>query len=319
MALTYTEFQPTSQQDWLAKIDADLKGRTTSQQMYYEVEEGLSISPFQTDRPIGTTKPIIGGMTKSGMAFHSGDNTTLRENALSMLENGVQAISLVVDEHTDWEVLLSDIYLDMITLILKVEGNESKVQSDFAAYIDKHYSTKNTDIIIQAPSVWHGFKNIISTQKAEIAFISRLKNIKAALSERISNKNTGSLAIQISLKNDFLAQVSELRAIRILWSQLLSAQGMSHEPITVITDISSNDTNIDIHPLIAINYLLMSSYMGMSDICFGLPYDGEELSRLCLNVQNIFQEEAHLNKVMDPTAGSYFVENLTQKMLLKLQ
>jgi methylmalonyl-CoA mutase len=38
------------------------------------------------------------------------------------------------------------------------------------------------------------------------------------------------------------------------------------------------------------------------------------LSRVALNVSHILREESHLNKVADPTAGSYYMENLVQQV-----
>ena len=60
----------------------------------------------------------------------------------------------------------------------------------------------------------------------------------------------------------------------------------------------------------------MSSYLGMSDFSFGIPYDeDEEAARLCLNIQHIFNEESYLGDVSDPVAGSYIIEKLTEQML----
>ena len=75
-----------------------------------------------------------------------------------------------------------------------------------------------------------------------------------------------------------------------------------------------------IHPLIICNYLIMSSYLGMSDFSFGVSYgDDEEAARLCLNIQHIFKEESNLGYVSDPVAGSYIIEKLTEQMLLHLE
>jgi methylmalonyl-CoA mutase len=38
------------------------------------------------------------------------------------------------------------------------------------------------------------------------------------------------------------------------------------------------------------------------------------MSRVALNVSSILREEAYLGKVSDPTAGSYFLENLVDRL-----
>jgi methylmalonyl-CoA mutase N-terminal domain/subunit len=40
----------------------------------------------------------------------------------------------------------------------------------------------------------------------------------------------------------------------------------------------------------------------------------EEAARIALNTQNILHEEAHLDQVIDPLAGSYYLETLTNQM-----
>ena len=36
--------------------------------------------------------------------------------------------------------------------------------------------------------------------------------------------------------------------------------------------------------------------------------------RIALNIQNLMQLESYLNRVVDPAAGSYFIEGVTNKL-----
>jgi methylmalonyl-CoA mutase len=40
------------------------------------------------------------------------------------------------------------------------------------------------------------------------------------------------------------------------------------------------------------------------------------MARIARNVSNILREESHLNKVADPTAGSYAIDNMIDKLAI---
>ena len=57
-----------------------------------------------------------------------------------------------------------------------------------------------------------------------------------------------------------------------------------------------------------VDYLEVLPY----DFAFRVPNDFSR--RIARNVQNILKEEARFDKVVDPAAGSYYVEMLTEKI-----
>ena len=40
------EFKKVSREEWIAKANADLKGKINAEEVMYKVEEGISLSPF---------------------------------------------------------------------------------------------------------------------------------------------------------------------------------------------------------------------------------------------------------------------------------
>jgi methylmalonyl-CoA mutase len=65
----------------------------------------------------------------------------------------------------------------------------------------------------------------------------------------------------------------------------------------------------------------MSAVMGGCDALTVLAYDsvmGDQNSelgeRIARNVSILMREEAHLDKIVDPSAGSYYIENLTYQL-----
>ena len=149
-------------------------------------------------------------------------------------------------------------------------------------------------------------------------WINRMNDIKERYPDDVdivvnNIDNSKKLIVTIELKKDFLAQIAELRAFRIIWAN----HGNAEENLIII-GIVNGDTLIseEVHPLIVANYQMLSAYLGMSNFICG--YDTtqtEELVRLSLNIQHIFSEESRLTSVADPVAGSYIVEALTAQMV----
>jgi methylmalonyl-CoA mutase len=58
-------------------------------------------------------------------------------------------------------------------------------------------------------------------------------------------------------------------------------------------------------------------YVIPHDIAVGIP--GQMSKRMARNVSNILKEESYLDKVLDPVAGSYFIENMIAVLFQKVK
>lgn len=121
----------------------------------------------------------------------------------------------------------------------------------------------------------------------------------------------------------YFPEIAKFRAIRILWDQLMKAYGFENPPqLTVIAETSKiNKTLTDRHNnLIRTITESMSAVLGGVDQLMVHPYDvlestpGDFSRRIARNVQYILRDESHLDKVADPSAGAYYIENLTSSI-----
>ncbi len=132
----------------------------------------------------------------------------------------------------------------------------------------------------------------------------------------------GRLAFQFSIGPNYFLEIAGLRAVRLLWANILEAYGLKGDPACTmqIHAVTSewNQTLFDPH----VNMLrgtteAMAAVLGGVDSVSVTPYDhvlntSEKFSvRHARNTQIILKEEAYLDKVVDPAAGSYYIENLT--------
>ncbi len=120
--------------------------------------------------------------------------------------------------------------------------------------------------------------------------------------------------------NPITFELAKLRAIRILFAQLLKKHGGSEDTscfIHAITKLSKTEEK-DYTNMLRVTTRAMSAVLGGCDSLEVVPFDGEESDfslRIARNVQLILQGESYLDKIVDPAAGSYYVETLTTKIV----
>lgn len=123
----------------------------------------------------------------------------------------------------------------------------------------------------------------------------------------------------------YFMEIAKFRAARMLWANIVKAYGSGREccqkmKIHAVTS-EWNQTVYDAY----VNMLrgtteAMSAAIAGVDSLEVLPFDyafrkpGEFSNRIARNVQSVLKEESHFDKVVDPSAGSYFIENLTQSI-----
>jgi methylmalonyl-CoA mutase len=133
----------------------------------------------------------------------------------------------------------------------------------------------------------------------------------------------------ISVGTNYFGEIAKIRALKLLWRQILvEGYGMNEKDIPPISIhcITSSFYNSSLSPhtnLLRATTEAMSAIIGgcsaLSITAFDETYqESDEFSRrISRNISTILKEEAYLDKVLDPSAGSYFIENLTFKLAEK--
>jgi len=141
-----------------------------------------------------------------------------------------------------------------------------------------------------------------------------------------SDKIASKMQFTLSVGSNYFMEIAKLRAIRLLWTTLIEQYHPADENayrITLNTVASSwNKTLYDPY----VNMLrstteAMSAALGGADSIALKPFDvaykqeDEFSSRISRNTQIILKEESFFDKVVDPAAGSYYIENLTHSII----
>lgn len=121
----------------------------------------------------------------------------------------------------------------------------------------------------------------------------------------------------LATSNDFFITLAKLRVVRNLWYQVIRAYGVdSIDFDQIFVHARCNPLqNTRFEPRGALISNTTASIAAVCGGCDALTIFPEESGtgtseRIARNVSTILAGEAHMNKVADPFAGSYFVENL---------
>jgi methylmalonyl-CoA mutase len=119
-------------------------------------------------------------------------------------------------------------------------------------------------------------------------------------------------------------EIAKLRALRMLWSRAISAIGGNETSKRLTLHVRTSQWNKTVYD--PYNNLLRSTveaFAGVLGSCDSMqvgtfdevvrrPDDFSQ--RLARNTQLVLQRECHLNQVIDPTGGSWYVESLTSEI-----
>jgi methylmalonyl-CoA mutase len=131
------------------------------------------------------------------------------------------------------------------------------------------------------------------------------------------------LQFSMAVSTSYFVEIAKLRAIRLLWSNVLAAYGVEQAaPTTIVAHLAPetqvNDPNTN---RIKAATQAMSAVIGGADRFYVLPADIDHKEpsssssyRLARNLQHILKMESFFDQVVDPAAGSYYIEKLTDAL-----
>lgn len=168
------------------------------------------------------------------------------------------------------------------------------------------------------------FNNAGADIVQELAFaISMGSEYLTQLTQRGISGSTAASKIKFSFGtgSNYFPEIAKLRAARLLWSVVNT--GFNPDSRNIKMEIHSvtskwNKTVYDPYVnLLRTQTEAMSAILGGADSLTVDPFDivfrnpDEFSERIARNQQLILKEEAYFDKVVDPAAGSYYIENLT--------
>ena len=333
-------FKDTSREEWMRRIEKDLKGKSLDTMDL--LIDGIHFPRFvhasdqkNDPEPLGLSKTENTWNITSRIAVT--DVVDANKVALAELEGGVNAIRFELKEFDKKKMplLLDQIIPENISIRWSL-SNKVNIE-DFSGWwthwsrdlpatshsVSLDYERSYFDPISETLTIV-GTENCAlpdkSTAELEnviLALITELMDI----SHEIIKSDDFQVRLIIPSGASILWEISKLRALRILAAHVALAFDLPEDRFLIettagqtITSMSPNDHKI------ATPVLALACVTGdADDICLPIPEDiepGKELfhRRIARNVHHLLISESKMGKVIDPAAGSYFFEELTNRI-----
>lgn len=169
------------------------------------------------------------------------------------------------------------------------------------------------------------FNNAGADIVQELAFgISMGSEYLTQLTERGISADIAASTIRFSfgIGSDYFPEIAKLRAARLLWSVVTNGFKPSNsESIKMDIHCVTSEWNKTVYDpyvnMLRTQTEAMSAIIGGTDSLTVEPFDiafrqpDEFSERIARNQQLILKEESYFDKVADPAAGSYYIENIT--------
>jgi methylmalonyl-CoA mutase len=338
-------FPRLSRGEWNALIEKELKGKSPDS-VWWSVGKGWDIPPFAVREDIsGTlragTKAINGWLIGEHITDSSDVNgATERINqailgGVQVLRTGISALRAYDGDLAALPPVILEGHSKEVDQLL---AEKPAINVHGGAFQDKpspEQLERWTAARPQAGWLTLDGRTYLSGEYPGESIIYQLTRLlhlghqfleKVTLSPEDLNRQ---LRFCVSVSNLFFLEVAKLRALRILWANMLVAWGLP-EPV----HIPPIEVHADMHTftedpqsnIIKLTAQASAAVLGGCDLLFLPPADiiGSEseggsasMARLSRNIQHILRLESHLDAVEDPAGGSYSVEQITNEMAVR--
>ncbi len=312
-------------------------------------QRGLSVAfDLATHRGYDSDHPrVVGDVGKAGVAIDSVedmktlfDSIPLADVSVSMTMNGavipILAMFIVAAEEqgVPYDRISGTIQNDILkefmvrnTYIYPPEPS-MRIVADIIEYTSQHLPKFNSISI----SGYH-MQEAGATAVQELAYTiaDGREYVRTAMSRGM---NVDSFAPRLSfffaIGMDFFMEVAKLRAARVLWATSMQQFNPQKEASLLLRthcqtsgwslaaqDPYNNIVRTTIEAMAAVLGGTQSLHTNSFDEALGLPTDTS--SRVARNTQLIIAEESGIPRVVDPLAGSYYVESLTHRLVVEAQ
>jgi len=282
---------------------------------------------------------VIGDVGKAGVAIDSiedmkilFDGIPLDKVSVSMTMNGavipVLANFIVTGEEQghDRSVLSGTIQNDILkefmvrnTYIYPPEPS-MRIIADIIEYTSSEMPKFNS-ISISGYHMQEAGANLV--QELAYTLADGKEYVKTAMARGMDiDKFAGRLSFFFAIGMNFFMEAAKLRAARLLWHRIMDDLG-AKDPRSKMLRTHCQTSGVSLQEQDPYNNVIRTAYEAMSAVLGGtqslhtnaldeaiaLPTDFS--ARIARNTQLILQEETGVTNVVDPLAGSYYVEKLT--------
>ena len=307
-------------------------------------QQGVSVAfDLATHRGYDSDHPrVVGDVGKAGVAIDSVedmktlfDGIPLEKISVSMTMNGavipVLASFIVAGEEqgVDRSLLSGTIQNDILkefmvrnTYVYPPEPS-MRIVADIIEYTANEMPKFNS-ISISGYHMQEAGANLV--QELAYTLADGREYVKSALDRGMDvDKFAGRLSFFFAIGMNFFMEAAKLRAARMLWSRIMS-EFEPKNPKSLMLRTHCQTSGVSLQEQDPYNNIVRTAFEAMSAVLGGtqslhtnsfdeaIALPTEFSARIARNTQLILQEETGVTKVVDPLAGSYYVESLTENL-----
>lgn len=166
-----------------------------------------------------------------------------------------------------------------------------------------------------------------AVQELAFTFANAISYVEAAVKSGLPvDQFAGQLSFFFNVHNDFFEEIAKFRAARRIWAHLMKDRFGAQDPRSQMLRFHSqtagstltaqqpenNVVRVSLQALAAVLGGTQSLHTNSMDEALALPTEASAL--LALRTQQVIAFESNVTQTVDPLAGSYFIENLTEKL-----
>jgi methylmalonyl-CoA mutase len=309
-------------------------------------QQGLSVAfDLPTHRGYDSDHPrVVGDVGKAGVAIDSVedmkilfDGIPLDKVSVSMTMNGavlpVMASYIVAAEEQGVApeqlagTLQNDILKEFMvrnTYIYPPEPS-MRVVSDIIGYTAEHMPKFNSISISGYHMQEAGATNV---QELAYTIADGIEYVRTAINSGMDvDKFAPRLSFFFAIGMNFFMEIAKLRAARILWATLMEEKFAPKDDRSLVLRTHCQTSGVSLTSKDPYNNVMRTTIEAMSAVLGGtqslhtnsfdeaLALPTEFSARIARNTQLVIQEETGITNVVDPLAGSYYVESLTDELV----
>lgn len=337
MQKLFTEFEPTTAAQWKEQLIKDLKG-VDFETLVWKTNTGIEVQPFYTnEHQQSGNVPLFRSSDWAICEYINVTNEkTANAQAINALQNGASGLVFSIGKPLDYAVLVKGISLEHIySLFITYEKNVAdelraflgSIQAGTTCFVEydpvldgtSQLQTEQETICINTTLYQEAGANTVNELACSIAHLNEYLHTAG---NRLASVKT--IHINLSVGGDFFMEIAKLRALRKLAGFLLAQYNSKADIHLHAQTTSINKSSIDrYNNMLRSTTEAMSASIGGANSILVLPFDiefntqNDFSSRMARNQQLILKDESYLNIVADISAGSYYIETLTETLCQK--
>lgn len=309
-------------------------------------QQGLSVAfDLPTHRGYDSDHPrVVGDVGKAGVAIDSVedmkilfDQIPLDKVSVSMTMNGavlpVMASYIVAAEEQGVApeqlagTLQNDILKEFMVrnTYIYPPAPSMRIVSDIIGYTANHMPKFNSISISGYHMQEAGATNV---QELAYTIADGIEYVRTAINSGMDvDKFAPRLSFFFAIGMNFFMEIAKLRAARILWATLMEEKFAPQDDRSLVLRTHCQTSGVSLTSKDPYNNIIRTTIEAMSAVLGGtqslhtnsfdeaLALPTEFSARIARNTQLVIQEETGITNVVDPLAGSYYVESLTDQLV----